>query len=30
MPAVKEPEKCVVCRMCERLCPDGAINVEGE
>ena len=30
MPDVKDPEKCVICRMCERMCPDGAINVEGE
>ena len=30
MPDVKDSEKCVICRMCERMCPDGAINVEGE
>lgn len=28
MPAVEAPEKCITCRMCERLCPDGAIDVE--
>ena len=28
MPEVQNPESCVVCRMCERMCPDGAINVE--
>ncbi|MDD6647912.1 MAG: 4Fe-4S binding protein [Firmicutes bacterium] len=30
MPDVSNTEECLVCRMCERLCPDGAINVEGE
>lgn len=30
MPDVNKPELCALCRMCERLCPDGAINVEGD
>lgn len=30
MPDTKGSDNCVVCRMCERLCPDGAIDVEGE
>lgn len=30
MPSIDKPENCIVCRMCERLCPDGAIDVEGE
>ena len=30
MPNISKIEECVVCRMCEKLCPDGAINVEGE
>ena len=25
-----ETEKCIVCRMCERFCPEGAIDVEEE
>ena len=28
MPEVQNSENCSVCRMCERMCPDGAINVE--
>ena len=28
MPDVNEPGKCSGCGMCERLCPDGAIDVE--
>ena len=28
MPGINRPENCILCRMCERLCPDGAINVE--
>lgn len=30
MPGIDHAEECVVCRMCERLCPDGAIDVEAE
>ncbi|MCB6993840.1 4Fe-4S binding protein [bacterium 210820-DFI.6.37] len=30
MPGLNKQENCVICGMCERLCPDGAINVEGE
>ncbi len=30
MPDLSAPENCIVCRMCERMCPDGAINVEEE
>ena len=30
MPDVQNMDKCSVCRMCERMCPDGAIDVEGE
>lgn len=30
MPEVSQAASCVLCRMCERLCPDGAINVEEE
>ena len=28
MPDVQNTGDCVACGMCERLCPDGAINVE--
>ncbi len=28
MPDVSKAEACIACRMCERLCPDGAINVD--
>ncbi len=27
MPMVQAEEACITCRMCERMCPDGAINV---
>ena len=30
VPQAAKPEDCIGCRMCERLCPDGAINVELE
>ena len=30
MPDIKSPENCVVCRMSERMCPDGAKDVAGE
>ncbi len=29
MPEAVNTDECVQCRMCERMCPDGAINVEG-
>jgi 2-oxoglutarate ferredoxin oxidoreductase subunit delta len=25
---VAKPEECIACRICERLCPDFAINIE--
>ncbi|KLU63056.1 NAD(P)H-quinone oxidoreductase subunit I, chloroplastic [Peptococcaceae bacterium CEB3] len=25
---VARPEECIACRICERLCPDFAINIE--
>lgn len=30
MPEIQNPEKCALCGMCERMCPDGAIDVTGE
>ncbi len=30
MPQAVSENECIICRMCERLCPDGAINVEEE
>ena len=30
MPDILGADNCILCRMCERLCPDGAINVEEE
>ena len=30
LPEAKSSEACVVCRMCERMCPDGAIDVKKE
>jgi len=30
MPEAQNTDQCTVCRMCERMCPDGAIDVEGE
>lgn len=30
MPEIVKSESCIECRMCERLCPDGAIDVEGK
>ncbi len=28
IPEAKNQDKCIECRMCERMCPDGAIDVE--
>lgn len=28
MPYAKEPEKCIGCRTCERLCPDLCIDIQ--
>ena len=30
MPDLSGAENCIVCRMCERMCPDGAIDVKEE
>ncbi len=30
MPEAVNEKECIVCRMCERLCPDGAIDVVAE
>ena len=30
MPDAQNTDACLVCGMCERLCPDGAIDVERE
>jgi NAD-dependent dihydropyrimidine dehydrogenase PreA subunit len=30
MPCAVTPEKCAVCRICERTCPEFAITVEEE
>ena len=30
MPDPQNTDACIVCGMCERLCPDGAIQVEKE
>ncbi len=30
MPEAAKEKECIVCRLCERLCPDGAINVGEE
>ncbi len=27
LPEARNQEECILCGMCERLCPDGAINV---
>jgi 2-oxoglutarate ferredoxin oxidoreductase subunit delta len=27
---VERPEDCIICRICERVCPDFAISVHGE
>ncbi len=27
-PIIAHPEECIVCRMCEKRCPDLAINVK--
>ena len=30
MPEIQKSEECIACRLCEKLCPDGAIDVERE
>jgi 2-oxoglutarate ferredoxin oxidoreductase subunit delta len=30
MPDTTNPETCIYCGMCERMCPDGAIDVQKE
>lgn len=30
MPEIQRAEECIACRLCEKLCPDGAIDVERE
>jgi 2-oxoglutarate ferredoxin oxidoreductase subunit delta len=30
MPEITNPENCIYCGLCERMCPDGAINVMKE
>ncbi len=28
MPEASSPENCVACRLCEKMCPDGCIDIE--
>lgn len=30
MPEAIQQNECIICRLCEKLCPDAAINVEEE
>ncbi len=30
LPEAKLPDACITCRLCEKLCPDGAIDVKKE